>query len=141
MQFGNLGCGADAWIDCAFVEASVIDGEAHAAEQCDPLVYSQVVGEIKLDETCVGDAGGVRLGGRGAVVDDEAEEVVFVLPEAVEACGERVSLAEVGAEIGLASGVVGALVPGGGDGGVGGERVVVGDIEVIKGCGLKYGFR
>ena len=50
-------------IGSALIEAAAVDGEAHAAEEGDPAVYAQMVGDVELDEA--GIVVGLRVGNAG----------------------------------------------------------------------------
>ena len=120
VQARNLDGCADAGIGRRLVQSGAVDGEALAAEQRDVLAQAQMVGEVELDQRGAGVGRRVGLGGRAAVVDQHAEEIVLPLIERVDAGGEAVR-AGVKMRIGLPAHVVRGLMPGGRNGLVGGE--------------------
>ena len=69
----------------------------------------------------------------------DAEEIVLRLVEGIKPGGEAVG-AGVDVGVGLAAGIVRGLMPGGGNGNVGWERVVVGLVEVVEGRDGKQRF-
>lgn len=138
VQARDLDSGTEAGVGGIFGYGADEMSLAEATGEGEPGCRFEVVLCIELFDPGGGDGVGGEVG-VGAVVEDDVEEVVFILDVAVKACGDGVA-ADDGGDGGLQASVEGGLFGVGGGWQVVGVGLQVGLVVVDEGSELGDGF-